>query len=556
MTINSHLHLLKLSQTAETIARIEFDALDTIWCNECPSLSPDSYALLTSAELQITLGTASHLRRALPKQIIARPASPEPLLPSHPSCEEGNSSTQSHLEIAINPMEQSSSNAAVRLFDLRARCSRALSHTAYLLHYHVNGRAHIGADALIHLLGSTCKVAQYGDLNLESHLSTHQPQSKSAPEPCIKVRVIGTGDYRYVEPNMVGDEDCLLVELLGLLASTYVQTNLELEHAAGEALNAIAPVLLQQWLNRTDPVSMEREFDMQIRSEVTLDGWALSTNPLHDGRKINWPASLALGVAAVAVACVECPGIGQLPEKAIFTLYERMKTDPNPWRGCDTAYSQQSLMVEYHKKIVFQHLTLSSDLIPPFLRILAKVPDQVQELQTLLASAETFEALLKIGEHDKYRSIVAKCISGIVQTAANGPHIIQAQTIPAFFDVASFSLKALASDTEGPGGLIVSTRNLLPSRSLLDNIEYPTVVLSATINLRDTLKTHVEKCEEQEKLLVELEGILSWSDIYNSPPGEAAPSSKQNEEYQGESVSQIVTSPARSEASLLLHEFD
>ena len=150
-------------------ARTAFAALDTVWSDECPPLSSSSYAHLTSAELRlIVVASTPHFRHPLPQYTVFDVTSPGSPSRIHIIPDNDDNPTQSHVEVNMNLREPPPANSRVALFDLRARYSRALSRTGYLLRYHADGIAPISASALIYMLDSICKAAQCGILNPES----------------------------------------------------------------------------------------------------------------------------------------------------------------------------------------------------------------------------------------------------------------------------------------------------------------------------------------------------------------------------------------------------
>lgn len=301
----------------------------------------------------------------------------------------------------------------------------------------------------------------------------------------------------------------------------------------------------------------------KTKSKLTLEQWSQLTNPIRENLNSDWAAWLALGIAVVVVPYAGRPGINELPERAISTLYTRLKSDPNRPRAYATYVRQHQLMSQlislvdqYHselnqatlKSFIDIHLVthrnktllarpgILVDSIPPLLRTLAKVPGHVSEIQTLLevlenniqalgwymlpfVHSEGFSSLLQIKKHNEYQLIVAKCIARIVQSiAAKWTGDIKVKVVPGFFDAVSFALRALSSGHESSADLLsvmhgtTLSLRLLPINSLYSAACHPGITAVTSI-----LRTEIDPSEEQASVLAELEELESWFDEDEGP---------------------------------------
>lgn len=461
------------------------ETINTIYCNACPSLSADSYALLASAGLRLVTAAASHYDQ---RSLLLQP----PETTGLGSFLTSRISGGGHIQVPLN----SRADPMILLFDIRARYSLILSRIAYQLHFHTNGLAPIGASALIHLLESVRDAAQQRNLDGESNLSTHHPQSQTRLTPRIWLGVGGASGGRYcVDPDSIGDEYGLLVGLLRLHTSPKTRLTTGLDDVAREALNIIAPILLKQWLNM-NPTSRE-----QFPQTVLTDWPRVTTTG-------DWQIELVLRIAVSTVSLAGHKGIKQLPELAISALYTRLRTDPDRDRAYRTFCSQERLinqlvdlagthmqylnrptlvllmkifLLDIRDQSYFQWPGVPASKLPAFLKILSGIPGHTSELRVLLDvlqanvrnyrtylqlfinSDKGFSALLEVGGRQEYHPIVAECITGIIELVKEKNETITPQAVLGFFDAMAFAFEAPLSNKKHSEVLVISVCTLLPS---------------------------------------------------------------------------------------------
>jgi hypothetical protein len=276
------------SQDENAPAQSASDALDSVWDDECPEFSPASYATLTAAELRLTETVAAiHCSRSLNS-----PTS-TPTQMGHP--------VENWAAVNMGFGDNTISESQEVLFELRARYSRALSRTAYLLRYHNQGRAPICADSLIHLLESVRLAARCADLNPMSHMSTSQPQVQNdSVLPCFHVHIFGTGMWHHLAPGDIGDEDGILLGILTLLSSAKIDETPWVELAAGRTLLSLAPVLLNQWSGTSSQGHLSEE-DMTYAKKA-LGSWPNDLETHQHGELVAWTIEQLFLIATVAIS--------------------------------------------------------------------------------------------------------------------------------------------------------------------------------------------------------------------------------------------------------------
>ncbi|KAG8742674.1 hypothetical protein FRC10_001030 [Ceratobasidium sp. 414] len=185
---------------------VAFEALARIWDNDCPAFSPDSYANLTSAELNLTQAAVSLDHGQHP---ISRPPGATKKVEESP---DDHHVIETSIRSAGKP-----DIPGIPLASLRARYSRALARASFLLLYHNNGRAPISFHPLTNLLQSISSTARIKVLNPASCLSTHQGETKDVT--AFFVNVIGVKSGHYLPNYMFGDWEGILGQLLELVSS-------------------------------------------------------------------------------------------------------------------------------------------------------------------------------------------------------------------------------------------------------------------------------------------------------------------------------------------------
>ncbi|KAF8606998.1 hypothetical protein BDV93DRAFT_331855 [Ceratobasidium sp. AG-I] len=441
-----------------------FEALDAFKHSGYPLLSSDSSALLTSAELRLTRLASDRLNQT-------------------------SSSTGGYVKVDMNATGCLLTDSDISLSDLRTRYSKAHARAGSLFRDHADGHTPISTNALIHLLNS-----------------------------------IRDGATR--SEGLCGDSSCsvdglngLFTGLLRLLASVGVHDAPNLDAVVEETLRAITAN------------SRKKSAAGAIQESIIF--------------------------AALEVSRTECDGIARPAEEAMRTLYERLETYPERQKACSAFDTQVDLMVEL-VSVVDQHLsrlgrstlklfvnlfllhydsqTFFSRLTPlfnrepwntisVFLRILAEVPIEVSELNTLLtdlarhvesksylpffALHDGFSALLKIGEHSEYHSTVAKCVTCIIKNLATvGQLVAGTKAVPELFNAVAFIMEIPPFDDEGLGYLLASLHKILPqSKDLSKDLTEVIAKHPTTSIIHRTLKEKAGIFDQQADFLAYLEDI-------------------------------------------------
>ncbi|KAG8773558.1 hypothetical protein FRC12_002466 [Ceratobasidium sp. 428] len=306
-------------------------ALDSVWSNDCPELHPDSYAMLIGVELRVleALILAYRLQQDAPtmEHETQHVAEASDYSPKHSLIQVDFLPNYQLVANAAPVQETARTNNQIPQFELRARYSRALFRAAFCLSFHNNGRILINSYPLEYLLDSLLLAAQCAELNPESCLSTHRPQSEDASElPMFYFRVIGTGLEHFIPPMLIGDKDGLLAGLVGVLSAADIEATPLVEYSAGRTLWAVGPMLLRQWLQIQDD-KLERYFreHPQVLEcvEMALSRWPklLGADKLYD--LTAWTLVQLLIIATIMVALADSPYGDELPRIAIAALYRR-----------------------------------------------------------------------------------------------------------------------------------------------------------------------------------------------------------------------------------------
>ncbi|KAG8794572.1 hypothetical protein FRC12_023588 [Ceratobasidium sp. 428] len=105
-----------------------FEAMDTVWTNDCPGLTPDSYAILTAADLRIVRAVVLARHIDLPSVHAIRGI--------HALIDEISRPYGKPTDSTAIEMQPGASENRASLFQLQARYSRTLARAGYLMSYH------------------------------------------------------------------------------------------------------------------------------------------------------------------------------------------------------------------------------------------------------------------------------------------------------------------------------------------------------------------------------------------------------------------------------------
>ncbi|KAG8699193.1 hypothetical protein FRC09_006769 [Ceratobasidium sp. 395] len=304
-------------------------ALDSVWSDDCPELHPNSYAMLIGAELRVLEAvmlayhprdtpTIEHKTRE-----VAEAFDPPPKHSSIPVDYLPNN----QLVINTEPTQEIARMKKTSQFELRARYSRTLFRAGLCLRFHNDGRILINSYLLEYLLNSLRIVTRCPELNPESCLSTHHPQSEDTSElPDFNLYVIRTGLSQYLPPMFIGDIDGLLSGLVGVLSAADIESLPWIEYSAGQTLWAVGPMLLRQWLQTRDD-ELKRYFLEQPQVlecvETALKSWPLPLEPGMLSSLTFWTLTQLLIITSVMVALADCPSGDTLARIATSALYRR-----------------------------------------------------------------------------------------------------------------------------------------------------------------------------------------------------------------------------------------
>lgn len=458
--------------------------MDTIWDNECPPFTADSYACLTAAELRLTGSALDEIE--VSKSVLLT--------------QTGRITLSPHTSISFPPDSPNVQGKAsiTTLFELRARYSRALCRAAFQLLFHSNGRAPIGNFALINLLDAIGELAHKEQLDLQGELSTHHPQDeKGVPMPFVAF-ITGTSGYRMLDPLDIGDADGMLGGLTTLLGSASVKALPKLEVAALNAMEAIGPKLIKEWIQMERNASRaengaERPEYMPSYGEPPVHWQPLSVfgDPkiMLAEHTVNMPRtkcviSYLLEVTSFAISYFNHPGIRELPDIALESLYNRASAPPSArhaahevicpkieilmilidsigrletdnqrgrlWSQDAKTYLLRLLAIRSQRnETIFDHLLrnmkedngVENTRLFTVLEIMSTAPGYPDEVKRLLENvtscvhdeydgyfskcftdkSDGFHCLQKIGSHPNYTEYVSQTIISIINYLAENP---------------------------------------------------------------------------------------------------------------------------------------
>ncbi|KAG9121539.1 hypothetical protein FRC07_002455, partial [Ceratobasidium sp. 392] len=459
-------------------ARSAFVALDAIWRNECPELHPNSYAILTSADLRVIEAVAlTQYSKQDPPTIYHTTQhtnnTTEPL-PEHSAIGIGHFLDPQPVASMQPTREGAGGTEKIPLTELRARYSRTLFRAAFCLSFHNSGRAPINRYPLKHLLDSLCLVAQCVDLNPTTCLSTHHPQTEDLNVfPNFYGYVIGTGLRYFLLPLELGDEDGLLAGFVGVLSAADVEAAPQLEYAAGRALAVVGPMLLRQWL-QTEDNGLKKFLQEQPRILKCVDSvlteWPATLKEDRLNGLADWTLRQLLAVTTVAVSLASSPYGSKLPQLAASALNRRanMASGRN---GIYVAAGSMNLTIvsliltvrENHQHLsqatrgsllqlfqikswtsrsIFRDRAVPWTSLPHFLRCLYNWPDHGSEVQIILTElrellqedldnaessfsyvdsfaclSEGFASLASLSQLPDYTAITVECMKSVVHFA-------------------------------------------------------------------------------------------------------------------------------------------
>ncbi|QRW07169.1 alanyl-tRNA synthetase [Ceratobasidium sp. AG-Ba] len=373
-------------------------ALDGVWRNQCPELSPDAYATLTAAELQLTesVTLAHHAKQ------------PTPFAPVHIQ-------SPSYTAVAIHPILNKSLLSNISLLKLKARYSRALSRAGYLLSYHNNYDQRISSQPLIYLLKAIRQAALREELNPDDHMSTCLPQSNNTSLlPEFRVQVASSGLSHWVRPLYLGDEDGIISGLVQVLASAGINGNSPVEFVAGNCLATVGPMLFRQWLRMME--EQQKDQFNGIGASIAPVTRLLSHWPTYRETEelegvVRWALTQLLVVFGISLALSGYPQVSDLKRIATNELCQRAKTksgrivmsellseddqlirliiplvEGNQDRlGPSSQISLLELFLTQHPDSKnHRNLTVAPSILPRFLSFLADVPGSAEKVDLVL----------------------------------------------------------------------------------------------------------------------------------------------------------------------------
>ncbi|KAG8792769.1 hypothetical protein FRC12_004923 [Ceratobasidium sp. 428] len=217
---------------------------ESLWANDRPRFSADTYASLLVAGVEIMqlvvsthFGNYSQIRKHYQKTTERSSIKP------HATAIKG-----AHVIDSSPPNKNSDSSN--RLSDLRAHYSRWLIRVSTMICLHANSEITIGTRQLDKLLHSLTVAAGIDLLNPLEHTSTHHPQSEVPGQRAYRFIVPFGKDRRYtiqsddLRMGPLGSILDLLRMRPGLKDESFIST----QRAALVAYAALAPVLMQQVL--------------------------------------------------------------------------------------------------------------------------------------------------------------------------------------------------------------------------------------------------------------------------------------------------------------------
>ncbi|KAG8741084.1 hypothetical protein FRC10_003324 [Ceratobasidium sp. 414] len=251
---------------------LAFSTIDSVWSNDYVPLSADTYAILTSAELQLTASITESLDEMDPYRANI-PTNPLQPPETHHQLIAFASLGYDDLKKSVSP----------------ARYCRTLARASILLHYHHTSRAPISTIALVHLLRSISSVINCERVIFSSDLE-------------VKVNVVGGPTEHCPNVDMLGDPNGIFSRLLKTWNTEAMPgTWSTLEDAASRAVSSFAHHFLQEWIGRNEiqgPQTRSRsssyrgiDFELSLTSQEAFDKEAF------DRALENWPEDQNLSKA-------------------------------------------------------------------------------------------------------------------------------------------------------------------------------------------------------------------------------------------------------------------
>ncbi|KAG9127795.1 hypothetical protein FRC07_009182 [Ceratobasidium sp. 392] len=551
-----------------------FEAMDTIWTNDCPGLTPDAYAILAAAELRLirAVTLAHHTKPATVHsfRVIG-------ILADDISSSENDEATEGWSMIEMQDVVSTSTGDSTSLFQLRARYSRSLARVGYLLSYHNKYNVTITARPLAYLVESIRLTTLCNDLNTDSHLSTCLPQSKNSNTlPGFDVDVFSDGRSHSVDPLDVGDEDGIVAGLVQVIASAGIQNTPSVELAAGRSLEVVGPVLLRQWvcmMNRSSEVNTDRSAAGLRIVEQVLKHWPKDRNVDEFEAMAHWTLNQLLVIAVISVSLADCPQMSDLSDIACAALCQRAMTASGRaamfvlGEDHDQLLSELVRSVHLHQtrlrpdtpelllrllltdisnRSLFRSRAMHSSGLPDLLRILAimrhvhleEVQKLLRDLDSLLReevdapylpnkfllvftrTAEGFTTLSNLAHYQEYVSAVIECIMNVVHVTYQFSQLrrrdssILARAVPGLLDAVKIVVIKVAL-----GEANMRVMELLPSFML------EVIGILHTLNPRarnaaqgsPEMETIYDVLRDmrtyREELTVVVEGLEAWGDI-------------------------------------------
>ncbi|KAG8737887.1 hypothetical protein FRC10_007558 [Ceratobasidium sp. 414] len=189
---------------SEAFAQPAFRALDSVWDDDCPEFSADSYALLTAADIRLArvVAQACHFGLDSPSAHRFQCQDPDPHTSDKPSI-----SQESQAVINMESVGNPALHAATLLLELQARYSRVCARAAFFLGLHNDGMAPINKHPLAYLLESLHLAAQCAPLNTALYMNMGQLQlQEEYVLPEFNASLVGSGVRLYLHPTELGDE--------------------------------------------------------------------------------------------------------------------------------------------------------------------------------------------------------------------------------------------------------------------------------------------------------------------------------------------------------------
>ncbi|KAF8598573.1 hypothetical protein BDV93DRAFT_593875 [Ceratobasidium sp. AG-I] len=362
-------------------------ALDAILDNNCPPFTADAYAWITASELRLVTDIANSIKSTRNSR---RYTGDSQLFTDWDSKSQQTRPNSNAVEAGFGMIHRvdPKHNSEANFFELRARYSRSLARASFQMFFHSNDRAPMSAFSLISLLRSLEKAAQCEDLNqtiygrshpLERRLSTHHPQNPNASTklPDFNIFLVGAGDSYELRSGEIGDPCGLIAGILDILGASGTRNVAGVEAAAANALNVIAPMLIEQLLGTTplfsDLVGVQAQrrtgsvtiVDMTNRNSQHGIEWAppppsgdpetvprspiISNSPLQSPRlpgtspfpasndrgwpiyipylsMTHWSLGQMIVLAAFAKSHKEIPGIGELSRLSLRAFNHRFQS--------------------------------------------------------------------------------------------------------------------------------------------------------------------------------------------------------------------------------------